>query len=93
MQRVIRQSRLQSVLLKLLIDRFFHLNHGPQKETAEQLKDVLKVAVECGDVQAVEVLRAAEVELSGTVRAVLGREYPRIILYTLLYHVVQYQKP
>lgn len=93
MQRVIRQSRLQSVLLKLLIDRFFHLNHGPQKETAEQLIDVLKVAVECGDVQAVEMLRAAEVELSGTVRAVLGRDDPRIILYTLLHHAVQHQKP
>lgn len=93
MQRVIRQSRLQSVLLKLLIDRFFHLNHGPRKETAEQLIDVLKVAVECGDDQAVEMLRAAEVELSGTVRAVLRRDDPGIILYTLLHHAVQHQKP
>lgn len=93
MQRVIRQSCLQSVLLKLLIDRFFHLNHGPRKETAEQLIDVLKVAVECGDDQAVEMLRAAEVELSGTVRAVLRRDDPGIILYTLLHHAVQHQKP
>ena len=92
MQRVIRQSRLQSVLLKLLIDRFFHLNQGPQKETAEQLIDVLKVAVECGDIQAVEMLRAAEVELSGTVIAVLGRDEPGIILYTLLHHAVQHQQ-
>ena len=95
MQRVIRQSRLGSVLLrpvllKLLIDRFFHLNHGPQKETAEQLIDVLKVAVECGDVQAMEVLRAAEVELSGTV---LALDEPGITLYTLLHHAVQHQKP
>ena len=93
MHRVIRQSPLQSVLLKLLIDRFFHLNYGLQKETAEQLIDVLKVAVECGDIRAVEILRAAEIELSGTVIAVRGRDDPEITLYTLLHHAVQHQKP
>ena len=95
MQRVIRQSRLQLLLLKLLIDLFFHLNDGSQKQTSEQLQAVLKVAVECEHVQAVEMLRVAGVELSGTITitAVLGRDEPEVTSYTLLHHAVQRRKP
>ena len=94
MQHVIRQITRQSreELLQLLIDRFYHLHGGPRTETAEQLVGVLKVAVECGDTQAVERLRVAGVELSGTVTAPLGRDEPEMISYTLLHHAVQHQK-
>ena len=53
---------------------------------------MLKVAVECEDFQAVKMLRAAGVELSGTVRAVLGQDEPGETSYTLLYYAVQHQK-
>lgn len=92
MQQVIRQSRLQSLQLKLLIDLFFHLNDGPQKQTAEQLIDVLKVAVERGYVQAVEMLQAAGVELSGTIKDKLGGDEPGVNSYTLLHHAVHHRK-
>ena len=84
---------IQSLLLKLLTDLFFHLNDGPQKQTTEQLMDVLKVAVECENVQAVEMLRAAGAELSGTITVVLSRDEPGKTSYTLLHHAVQHQKP
>lgn len=53
MKQVNRQSKRE--LLHLLIDRFFHLDDGPQKQTAEQLMDVMQVALKCGDVEAVEL--------------------------------------
>ena len=85
-------DRIQSLLLKLLVDLFFHPNDGPQKQTTEQLIDVLKVAVEYENVKAVKMLRAAGAELSGTVTAVLGRDGPGVTSYTLLHHAVKHQK-
>ena len=83
---------MQSLLLKLLIDLFFHLNDGPQKQTTEQLIDVLKVAVECENVEAMIMLQSAGAELSGTITAVLGRDEPGVTSYTLLHHAVRHQK-
>ena len=71
MKQVIRQSKRE--LLHLLIDRFFHLDDGPQKQTAEELMDVMQVAVKCGDVEAVELLQITGIELSKPVTAVLGQ--------------------
>ena len=82
----------QSLLLKLLIDLFFHPNDGSQRQTTTQLIDVLKVAVECENVVAVELLQAAGAELSGTITAVLGRDGPGVTSYTLLHHAVKHHK-
>ena len=83
---------IQCLLLKLLIELFFHPNDGPQKQTTEQLINVLKVAVECENVEAVEMFRAAGAELSGTITAVFGRDGPEVTSYTLLHHAVKHQK-
>ena len=83
---------IQSLLLKLLIDLFLHSNEESPKQTTEQLIDVLKVAVECGNVEGVEMLRAAGAELSGKVTAGLGRNGPGVTSYTLLHHAVKHQK-
>ena len=84
-------DEIQSLLLKLLIELFLHPNDGPPKQTTEQLMDVLKVAVECGNMEAVEMLRAAGAELSGRVTAGLGRNGPGVISYTLLHHAIRHR--
>lgn len=90
MKQVIRQSNRK--LLHLLIDRFFHLNDGPQTTMAVQLMDVLQVAVECGDVKAVELLQMTGVELSTPITAVLGRHESRKISCTSLHQAAQLQR-
>ena len=90
MKQAIKQSDRES--LQLLIDRFFHLTEGPRTQTAEQLMDVLQIAVEYEDIQAVELLRIAGIELSGTIPAALGRSRSKETSYTLLHHAVQHKK-
>lgn len=91
MKQAIRQSNRE--LLQLLIDRFFCLGDGPRTQIAEQLMVVLQVAVECGDVHAVELLQITGVELSRPITAVLGRHESREVSCTLLHQAAQLQNP
>ena len=88
-KQVIRQSNRESLLF--LIGRFFHLNDGPRRQTAEQLAYVLQVAVVYGNVEAVGLLRITGVELSRPITAVLGQHKSRRC--TLLHLAAQLQKP
>ena len=90
MKQAIRHKNQE--LLHLLIDRFFHLDNGPRTQISEQLMVVLQVAVECGDVKAVEKLRITGVELSKPITAVLGQHESRKISCTLLHQAAQLQK-
>ena len=78
--------------LHILIDRFFQLGDGPRAKQAERLMDVLQVAVECGDVVALELLRVVGVDLSRPITAMLGRHEPGKISCTLLHLAAQLQK-
>ena len=89
MKQVIRHSNRE--LLRLLIDRSFQLDDGPRKQIAEQLMDVLQVAVECGDVEAVEMLQNNGIEVSNSITAELGLQEPRKIFCTLLHQAAQLQ--
>ena len=90
MKQMIRQSNQEC--LHILIDRFFRLDEGPRTQQADHLMGVLQVAVEYGDVPAVELLRDTGVDLSSAITAVLGRHEPRKISCTLLHLAAHFQK-
>lgn len=89
MKQVIRQRDRK--LLHLLINRYFQLDDEHRKQTAEQLMDVLQLAVECGDVEAVELLQITGVELSRPITAAPGQHESRRISCTLLHLAAQLQ--
>lgn len=77
------------VLLQSLIEQAFILDDHSRKEVAEQLTDIIRVAVECGDVEAVRSLRSAETELEKTLPAEYRSQEQRNIDPTLLHRAIE----
>lgn len=87
MKQVIRKRNRE--LLQLLINRYLNFDDEHRKQTAEQLMDVLQIAVDCGNVEAVELLQISGVELSRPITAALGQHERRKISCTLLHLAAQ----
>ena len=92
MKRVIKESDL--ILLKLLIDQFLLLDDDCQKQAADMLPGVLRIALTCGSIEAMELLETTGVGVSEPITADVGRDgYNDAASCSLLHLAVQLQKP
>ena len=91
MKRVIRESNLK--LLKLLMERYFLLDDKSQPQTAHMLPSVVVIAVECGDIHALELLQMTGIELSGLMPTGIRRHNLRNVSCTLLHLAAHLQNP